>query len=69
MTYPNYESIPDEILIKIFSFITNDNLNNIYNSLLVSKRYLFIFKKIYIYQNWNKYTYLINIVYYILTIS
>jgi len=49
MTYPNYESIPDEILIKIFSFITNDNLNNIYNSLLVSKRYLFIFKKIYIY--------------------
>jgi len=39
MTYPNYESIPDEILIKIFSFITNDNLNNIYNSLLVSKRW------------------------------
>lgn len=39
MTYSNYESIPDEILIKIFSYITNDNLNNIYNSLLVSKRY------------------------------
>lgn len=39
MTYPNYEAIPDEILIKIFSFITDDNLNNIYNSLLVSKRW------------------------------
>jgi len=39
MTYSNYESIPDEILIKIFTFITNDNLNNIYNSLLVSKRW------------------------------
>jgi len=39
MTYPNFEAIPDEILIKIFSNITNDNLNNIYNSLLVSKRW------------------------------
>jgi len=39
MTHLNYESIPDEILIRIFSFITNENLNNIYNSLLVSKRW------------------------------
>jgi len=39
MTYSNYEVIPDEILIKIFSFITNDNLNDIYNSLFVSKRW------------------------------
>jgi len=39
MTYSNYETIPDEILIRIFSFITNENLNNIYNSLLVSKRW------------------------------
>jgi len=39
MTYSNYEVIPDEILIKIFSYITNDNLNDIFNSLLVSKRW------------------------------
>jgi len=39
MTYPNYEIIPDEILLRIFSFITNENLSNIYNALLVSKRW------------------------------
>ncbi|ORX41816.1 hypothetical protein BCR36DRAFT_338754 [Piromyces finnis] len=39
MTYSNYDTIPDEILIRIFSFITNDNLNDIFNSLLVSKRW------------------------------
>jgi len=42
MTYSysrKYDAIPDEILIKIFSFITNNNLNDICNSLIVSKRW------------------------------
>jgi len=42
MTYSNpkkYDAIPDEILIKIFTFITNDNLNDICNSLIVCKRW------------------------------
>jgi len=34
-----YDAIPDEILIKIFSYITHNNLNELYNSLLVSKRW------------------------------
>jgi len=33
-----YDAIPDEILIKIFTFITDNNLNEICNLLTVSKR-------------------------------
>ncbi|ORX64465.1 hypothetical protein BCR32DRAFT_287077 [Anaeromyces robustus] len=38
-TFNKYDAIPDEILIKIFSYITHNNLNDLYNSLLVSKRW------------------------------
>ncbi|KAL6594513.1 hypothetical protein U3516DRAFT_567221 [Neocallimastix sp. 'constans'] len=34
-----YDAIPDEILIKIFTFITDNNLNEICNLLTVSKRW------------------------------
>jgi len=34
----NHDIIPDEILIKIFTYITTTNLHDICNTLIVSKR-------------------------------